>query len=73
MSPRAAAWLAWSVCSVSLLLMVFSLLLIVLGWSTPLPRGWSPWRNQAISLIGFIGVPILGGLIASRRPKNPYG
>jgi hypothetical protein len=47
--------------------------LIVLGWSTTLPRGWSPWSEQTLSLVGFIGAPILGGLIASRRPDNPYG
>src|SRR3712207_1025403 len=73
MSTRTAARLAWSVCAVSLLLMAFSLLLTLLGWPTPLPRGWSPWRDQAISLIGFIGAPILGALIASRRPENLYG
>src|SRR5918994_5778691 len=73
MSARTAAWLAWSVCSVSLLLMAFALVLIILSWSIPLPRGWSPWRDQAITLVGYIGVPILGSLIASRRPKNLYG
>jgi hypothetical protein len=72
-SRRAAALLAWSVCAVSLLLLAFSLLLIVLGWSTPLPRGWSPWRDQAIWLVGSIGAPILGSLIVSRRPENLYG
>ncbi len=49
------------------------MLLIVLGWSTPLPRVWTPWRDQTVSLLGIIGAPILGGLIASRRPRNPYG
>jgi hypothetical protein len=73
MSARVASWLAWSVCAVSLLILVLSLLLIVLGWSTPLPKGWTPWRDQAVSLVGIIGAPILGGLIASRRPENPYG
>jgi hypothetical protein len=73
MSLRVAAWLAWSVCAVSLLLMAFSLLLIVLGWPTLLPRGWSPWQDQAVSVVGFIGAPVLGGLIASRRPRNLYG
>jgi hypothetical protein len=73
MSTRAASWLAWSVCAVTLLILALSLLLIVLGWSTPLPREWTPWRNQAVSLVGIIGAPILGGLIASRRPENPYG
>ena len=72
-SRHTAAWLAWSVCAVSLLLMAFSLLLVVLGWSTPLPRGWSPWRDHAISLVGVIGAPVLGAFIASRRPGNPYG
>ena len=60
-------------CVVSLSLMAFSLLLTALGWSSPLPRGWSPWRDQAISLVGIIGAPILGGLIASRRAESLYG
>ena len=71
MSHRTAAWIAWSVCTVSLLILALSLLLIVLGWSAP--RGGIPWQNRAISLVGIIGAPILGGLIASRRPHNPYG
>jgi hypothetical protein len=72
-SRRAVAWLAWSLCAVSLLLMGFSLLLIVLGWSTPLPNEWGSWWDQTLSLVGFIGAPVLGGLIASRRPENSYG
>jgi hypothetical protein len=27
----------------------------------------------ALNVVGLIGAPILGGLIASRRPENPYG
>ena len=73
MSHRAAAWLAWTLAAVSLLVMALGLLLIFLGWSTPLPKGWYPWTYQAIEAVGFIGAPILGGLIASRQPKNPYG
>jgi hypothetical protein len=73
MSSRTAARVAWSLCSVSLLFMVLALVLIVLGWSTPLPRGWSPWHEQAVTLVGLIGAPLLGALIASRRPENPYG
>jgi hypothetical protein len=72
-SPRAAAWLAWSLCALCLVLIGVSLLMIFLGWSTPLPRGWTPWRDVAIETVGNIGAPILGGLIASRRPQNPYG
>ena len=73
MSYRAVSWLAWTVCAVTFLVLAMSMLLIVLGWSAPLPGGWTPWRDQTVSLLGIIGAPILGGLIASRLPRNPYG
>jgi hypothetical protein len=73
MSSQTAARVAWSVCAVSLFLMAFGVLVIFLGWSMPLPAGWYPWSNRAIEAVGLIGSPILGGLIASRRPENRYG
>lgn len=73
MTDRFLTRLAWSLCGAVLALISLTLLLIILGWSTPLPRGWTPWRDQAVSLVGVIGAPVLGGLIASRRPHNPYG
>ena len=73
MADRSLTRLAWSLCGVALALISLTLLLIILGWSTPLPGEWTSWRDQAVSLIGVIGAPILGGLIASRRPHNPYG
>jgi hypothetical protein len=72
-SFRASSWLAWSLCAAILLILASSLLLIVLGWSTPLPKGWTPWRDQALSVFGVLGAPILGGIVASRRPESPYG
>ena len=57
----------------TLSLLALVLVVILLGWSTPLPQGRTPWRDQAVSLVGIVGAPILGGLIASRRPRNPYG
>lgn len=72
-SSRTASRLAWSLCAATLVILALSLLLILLGWSTPQPRVEISWRNQAISLVGLAGAPILGGLIASRRPRNPYG
>ncbi len=71
MSARTTAQLAWSLCALTLSALV--LVVILLGWSTPLPQGRIPWRDQAISLVGIIGAPVLGGLIASRRPGNSYG
>ena len=73
MTDRTLAWLAWTLCTLTLLVLGASLVLILLGWSTPLPRGVTPWRDQAVFLAGLIGAPILGGLIASRRPRNSYG
>ncbi len=68
-----ASWLAWVVCAFTLSMLALVLVVILLGWSTPLPQGRTPWRDQAVSLVGIVGAPILGGLIASRRPRNPYG
>ena len=73
MSSRTASRLAWSVCALSLALIAATLVLIFLGWSTRLPSGWTTWQEQALSVAGFIGAPIVGGLIASRRPANIYG
>ena len=73
MSARTTARLAWLVCGATLTVLASVLLLIILGWSTPLPRGRPPWQDQALSLAGVVGAPLLGGLIASRRPRNPYG
>ena len=73
MRIRAASWLAWSLCAAAFSLLALALLLIVLGWSTPLPRGWVSWQAQAIYAVGLIGAPVLGGLVASRRPQNPLG
>ena len=73
MSRRTAAWLAWSVCAASLLIMALGLVLIFLGWSTPLPPGWYQWTYMANDIVPAIGAPLLGGLIASQRPENLYG
>ena len=72
MSSRASR-LAWVVCAFTLSVLALVLVVILLGWSTALPQGRTPWRDQAVSLVGIVGAPILGGLIASRRPRNPYG
>jgi hypothetical protein len=73
MSHRTAAWVAWSMCAVSLLIMTLGLLLIFLGWSTSRPPGWYPWTYLANDVLPAFGAPILGGLIASRRPETRTG
>ena len=73
MSHRASAKVAWSVCGLSLLIMALGLLLVFFGWSTPLPPEWYPWTLLANDIVPALGAPLLGGLIASRRPENLYG
>ena len=73
MSYRVAAWIAWSLCAVSLALVVVGLLVTVIGSSMAVTFSWTKWRDQAILLVAIIGAPLLGGLIASHRPRNPYG
>jgi signal transduction histidine kinase len=73
MSCRAAAWLAWSLCAVSLVLLGLSVLLAFLGRPAPLLEESASWYGQAIFAAGSAGAPVLGALIASRHPENPYG
>lgn len=73
MSPRTKARLAWSVCGLTLALLALSLLLYPRGSAAALPEDFSPWREQAILVLGVVGAPILGALISSRRPENRYG
>ncbi len=67
------ARLAWSVCACCLVLLALALLLVILGWPASLPQGFVPWPGQAIAVVGAAGIPVLAGLVASRRPENPYG
>jgi hypothetical protein len=48
-------------------------LLAFLGRPAPLLEESAPWYGQAIFALGSAGAPILGALIASRRPENLYG
>ena len=73
MSCHATAWLAWSLCAVSLTLLGFSVLLAFLGRPVPLLEESASWYGQAIFAAGSAGAPVLGTLIASRHPENPYG
>jgi hypothetical protein len=49
---------------------------LALLWTSPdgpLPEGYASRAEQAISLVSLLGPPLLGGLLAARRPANPYG
>ena len=67
---RAAAWLAWSLCVLSLALTVLGLVLLVLCWARPGVNIFDYWVETTAIAVSFSTV---GALIASRRPGHPVG
>jgi hypothetical protein len=62
--------LAWGLCASSLLLMAAGLGLLALSPQARFPPSMDPWDEQALVILQFLGAPILGGLIAARRPAT---
>ena len=69
MSYRAAAWLAWSLCGLSLALTALALLLLVLNLSQPNTHIFDWWFGNTLIVIDVT----VGAIVASRRPENPIG
>lgn len=63
---------AWSLVGLTFLLMVAAFTLIWLNRSVELPGGYNS-GSMVVWTVGFVIVPIIGGLIAARQPHNPYG
>ena len=70
---RTAAGLAWLACGLALLLLAAGLVLLWASPNGPMAEGDRSRLDQAINLVSLLGPPLLGGLLASRRPSNPYG
>jgi hypothetical protein len=76
MSTRAASWLAWSLAGLSVSMFVAIIALHALLRSAPqVPSSLGTKLTLSDLLIGvpFLAFPIVGALIASRRPYNPIG
>jgi hypothetical protein len=69
MSHRAAAWLAWSVCALSLALTALSIPLIAFNLSLNTPI-YFYWLEPATIAVGY---SIIGAIVASRLPSHPIG
>ncbi len=65
MTRRTAAWLAYSIVALAVLLGVLGCLLLFLNDRFPPPSG--------DILLAFASFLVVGGFIASRRPENPIG
>ena len=75
MSVRRAALLAWSLAGLSVAMFVATVPLCLLARSAHVPRSWGADLSIAGLLGGglFLLFPLVGAMIASRRPKNPIG
>jgi hypothetical protein len=76
MGARGAAWLAWSLAGLSVAMFLAIITLYALLRSAPqVPSSLGTRLTLIDLLIGvpFLAFPIVGALIASRRPHNPIG
>ena len=75
MSHRTAAWLAWSLAGLSVAMSAVSAALYIAAGSVQPPSSWGTGGDSGvlIRLLPFLAFPLVGALIASRRPMNPIG
>ena len=70
MSARAASWLAWSLCALSLTLTALSLLFLALSWTREGVELFDYWFEN--TMLAITTSPV-GAVVASRRPDHPMG
>ncbi len=75
MSARSASWIAWMLAGLSVAMFAASIALYVLARSAPEPSGSGASRTVIDLLVSapVLAFPVVGALIASRRPRNPIG
>ena len=75
MNARTAAWLAWSLAGLCVAMFVATVVLYFLTLSVQPPATWGTGGLSIILifLLPFLAFPMVGALIASRRPENPIG
>jgi hypothetical protein len=70
MRSRVDTRLAWSLCALSLVLTVLSVLLLALNYTHPRTHVYGFWPENTVLPISL---SIIGAVIASRLPVNPLG
>src|SRR3712207_5133669 len=77
MSRRTASWLAWSLAALSMVMFLASVAFFVLTRTAQVEAPSSLVTSRSIIdllvSVPFLAFPLMGALIASRRPKNPIG
>lgn len=71
---RFAAWLAWSLAGLWFVMLAASVVLNLFIGAADVPDGLDTSTvGEAVLFLPFAAFPIVGALIASRRPENPIG
>ncbi len=75
MSGRVALWLAWSLAALCVAMFLASISLYFLARASHVPSNWDADLTVAglLLFLPFLAFPLVGALIASRRPENPIG
>ena len=75
MNARTGAWLAWSLAALSVIMFMAAIALHVLARSLDSAGEWSTLGavGQVLGFLPFLAFPLVGALIASRRPRNWVG
>jgi hypothetical protein len=75
MNVRVAAWIAWSLAALSVAMFVAGGVLYVLASSAQSPGEWVTIGtvSEMLTFVPYLAFPIIGALVASRRPENPIG
>ena len=78
-STRASVWLAWSLAALSVAMFIAGVVLTLLTLSdAQVTRTSSDWGTGGVLgglviFLPFLAFPVVGAIIASRRPRNPIG
>jgi signal transduction histidine kinase len=72
-STRTSAWLAWSLAALSVAMLVASVALYILAHFAEQALVSSDVLDDLLVFVPFLAFPVVGALIASRRPENPVG
>jgi hypothetical protein len=75
MRRRVAVWLAWSLAGLSMAMFVGSIVLFILVQvaQSPGDQGTATPLSGLLAYVPFLAFPIVGALVASKRPENPIG
>src|SRR5918998_300122 len=76
MNVRVAAWIAWSLAALSVAMFIAGGVLYVLARSAQSPGDWVTVGtnvSEMLTFVPYLAFPIVGALVASRRPGNPIG